>query len=338
MTNAYFTKPADLAPVTKARSVDINTLSSATDAGFDAVAAAFTSLNGSLTAKGNVAGQAWTGAQDFTGATITVPTRAYGSSGAYAVSMDALNAAVFAAANLPGQGSNAFKFLITNGTTPSWSGLLNTSVIRFSDSTDATKLLAFNLAGLATGTTRTLTAPSKDGTVALVGDSMALLAVLTPTAAAAVNALNVFSSTYDSYMVTGEGVCPASNATLVMQMAVAGALVASGSPYSGGSPFASISTAHNNANSIPLVAGANTVRAAGTGINFTLHFRNMNSASNLKSVSYNCDFDDSSPGFTNQMGGAEFIGGVVTGFGLSFAGAINFKAQGTIRIYGIQKA
>lgn len=73
-----------------------------------------------VTSKGDLAGQTWAGVHDFTGGSVKVPVLAYGSTGSYAVSMDTLNAAVFAAANLPAQVSNAGKFLATNGSIPSW--------------------------------------------------------------------------------------------------------------------------------------------------------------------------------------------------------------------------
>src|SRR5690606_17059694 len=45
------------------------------------------------------------------------------------------------------------------------------NVFRLRDNTDQTKLLAFDLSGITTGTTRTLAAPDKNGTMALVGDA-----------------------------------------------------------------------------------------------------------------------------------------------------------------------
>ncbi len=81
---------------------------------------AFDGVNTAIIARGSVAGQVWTGLQNFTGATITVPTLPYGTSGSFAVSMDTLNAAVFASAALPAQTGNAGNVLLTNGTTPNW--------------------------------------------------------------------------------------------------------------------------------------------------------------------------------------------------------------------------
>lgn len=47
------------------------------------------------------------------------------------------------------------------------------SVLRVQDNGDATKQLAFEVSGVTTGTTRTLTVPNASGTVALTGDAIA---------------------------------------------------------------------------------------------------------------------------------------------------------------------
>lgn len=68
-----------------------------------------------LTARGLIAGQAWTG-------THTFPTQASGTTGAYAATVDYVNAQAFSAA-LPGQLGNSGKYLTTNGTAASWNDI-----------------------------------------------------------------------------------------------------------------------------------------------------------------------------------------------------------------------
>lgn len=80
-------------------------------------------IQGQINAKGAIAGQAWTGSQDFTGSSITVPTLSPGANGNGAASVDYANALSFAAA-LPGQTGNAGKFVTTNGTAASWTNTL----------------------------------------------------------------------------------------------------------------------------------------------------------------------------------------------------------------------
>lgn len=72
-----------------------------------------------INAKGAIAGQAWTGTQDFTGATVAVPTQTIGDSTTNAASTAFVSATAFSAA-LPGQAGNAGKFVTTDGSNASW--------------------------------------------------------------------------------------------------------------------------------------------------------------------------------------------------------------------------
>jgi hypothetical protein len=255
--------------------------------GFDSVYNAIgTTLPASIATKGAITGQTWTGTHDYTGGSIKVPTLTYGTTGSFAVSMDTLNAAVFAAANLPAQTGNSGKSLTTNGTTPSWSY-----------------------------------------------PGLTLLATLTPTAAAAVNALNVFSSLYDSYLVIGEGLCPATDAALAAQFAVSGVLVTTGS-YATTSSFVATASAYLTSvmNMTSVVVGA-----IGGGANMMLRIDNANDATNTKSLAVSICFDSPTPQFVHSQSAGGYKGGVITGIGFSWGGGVNFKAQGSIRIYGIQK-
>lgn len=72
-----------------------------------------------LDGKGSTTGQAWSGAQDFTGATVTVPTATAGDATTKAASTAFVAATAFSAA-LPGQAGNAGKFVKTDGSAASW--------------------------------------------------------------------------------------------------------------------------------------------------------------------------------------------------------------------------
>lgn len=115
----------------------------------------FTSIAAAIATKGDLAGQVWLGNHDFTGGSVKVPTLAYGSTGNYAVSFDALNAYILTA-NLPGQGGNAGRFLTTNGVTASWAVSITPSVIRV-PRTSNTILDASNLQNLIDITSGTFT-------------------------------------------------------------------------------------------------------------------------------------------------------------------------------------
>lgn len=77
-------------------------------------------IQGQINAKGAIAGQVWTGSQDFTGSSITVPTATAGDSTNTAASTAFVSATAFSAA-LPGQTGNSGRFVSTNGTSASWS-------------------------------------------------------------------------------------------------------------------------------------------------------------------------------------------------------------------------
>ena len=63
--------------------------------------------------------------------------------------------------SLPAISPGVANFFVTNnGSVASWSNLLRTGTIRFADSTDTTKRLAFDVSQLPTNTTVTLTIPA----------------------------------------------------------------------------------------------------------------------------------------------------------------------------------
>lgn len=101
--NLYFTKPADLAPVTKARSVDFNNLNAAIDSAFRAIP---------------TTSQVWTGLHDFSGAIVRVPMPLVDSDAASKAYVDAL---AFKAVALPGQPGGTITYNLTSlGGVPAW--------------------------------------------------------------------------------------------------------------------------------------------------------------------------------------------------------------------------
>ena len=78
-----------------------------------------TQLNTLTSAKAAKAGDTYTGAHDFTGGTIAVPTATVGDATTKAASTAFVSATAFNAA-LPGQTGNAKKFVTTDGANAAW--------------------------------------------------------------------------------------------------------------------------------------------------------------------------------------------------------------------------
>ena len=110
-------------------------------------------------------GDTYTGAHDFTAATTTVATQTAGDATDKAAST-AFVAATSFSTNLPGQTSNGYKVLSTDGTNAGWYSYLKSTVMRWADGTDITKLLAWDISGFTTGTTRTLKVRDENITIA----------------------------------------------------------------------------------------------------------------------------------------------------------------------------
>ena len=85
------------------------------------------------------AGQVYTGAHDFTGATPRVPTQTQGdnstkpASTAYADTIKAYATGLSFASALPGQTGNAGKFVTTDGTTASWGLAVGDTIYKFTN-------------------------------------------------------------------------------------------------------------------------------------------------------------------------------------------------------------
>lgn len=158
---------------------------------------------------------------------------------------------------------------------------------------------------------------------------LTLLATLTPTAAANVDFLTTFTSTYDNYLIVLEGILPASSDTLRMCLAVSGSATLSSNYFTG-------ENATNLSATTSWLLSAEPTLSTGKGIGGTLNLQNANDATNAKTAS--SEFIGQSTatpyfnGFTYRH--AFNSASVVTGFRLFWAGGSNFSATGKARVYG----
>jgi hypothetical protein len=241
-------------------------------------------------------------------------------------------------AALPAQTGNVDYLLTTNGSVAAWTYKLKAGTIRFVDSSDTTKQLAFDVSGITTGTTRTLTSPNKNGTIATLADvALTLVATITPTAAANIDALNVFSSSYDAYVIVGEGITVAANDSLNLRLATSGA-ADSGSNYS--ATVADNTQTTSTASFISVSPTGASILNGGKGCDFIIEITNANDATNLKSVHVRSAAQSSvTPGWISwHRGFAYFAANAVSGFRLYLNGGNNFGATGKIYIYGYRNS
>lgn len=235
-------------------------------------------------------------------------------------------------AALPAQAGNDDRHITTVAGVASWTDLLIAQVMKFADSVDRTKRLQFDLSSLTAVTTRTVAWPDKSGTAALTSDvgMPPPLAVITPTAVAAIDLPSVFSAAYDYYAVEVEGIAPATLGQSLMIRLANGGAVDTGSNYVTAPVGSSSST---TATSITTQG----VGPAGGSISGSLQVRNCNDAANLKAVRFS---GVSAPAGAGAYGSFDtqyaYIGGAVSGLRLYWSGGSNFAAQGKIRVYGFR--
>ena len=174
-----------------------------------------------------------------------------------------------------------------------------------------------------------------NGTTASWGSrGMKLLATLTPTAAAAVNALTTFTSDYDAYLIVGEGIVSGSAGSLWMRLATAGTIDTGNNLTVGTLATLSTATTPN-----VVISNSGSVYQSGKGCNFAIEIVNVNDASALKSINVRSSYQSTvTPQFYNDVTGCSYAAAnTVSGVGFLWSGGANFLAQGKIYIYGLVK-
>jgi hypothetical protein len=162
--------------------------------------------------------------------------------------------------------------------------------------------------------------------LAVTPPALVLLATLTPTAAANVESLNVFTSTYDAYKIVFEGLLPATAAAIRMRFANGG-VVDTASNYLGlvtAAPTDVFFGANNNTDS------------AGTGTTGTFEIANTNVGTGAIKGGYWSSYSTrvaatTWDGIDQAIG---YNGGAVSGFRLFWNTGANFQATGKIYVYG----
>lgn len=202
----------------------------------------------------------------------------------------------------------------------------------------------------------TLTLPTADGTngqflqtngsgqlafATPAAGAMVLLANLTPAAAAAnIDALNVFTATYDNYLILLQGIQTADatgNPTVRMRYAVSGAADETTKYTAGG--YGAVLAGQNFSNtSINIFLTTGTLDATGPGLNAAITIQNTNATNSSFKTAFITMFCNPNGATTFNFGsGAAGYNGTSALSGVRFflSTGANFAARGNVRIYGI---
>lgn len=181
------------------------------------------------------------------------------------------------------------------------------------------------------GTTWTSAAAASSG-------ALILLATLTPTAAANVDFLNTFTSSYDDYLIIVDGVIGSSAGApkLNMRVAQAGAAVTSSIYYTS----STIATDFSTATSFVQITDTIDYQSGAVGGNTRIYINNVNSAStSIKTIdSYSITQSNSLGNYIFNRYVSAMATSSLSGFRLFWSNGGNFQAVGKVRVYGIKNS
>lgn len=166
---------------------------------------------------------------------------------------------------------------------------------------------------------------------------LVLISSTNATSATTLQNLNAFSSTYDNYLIVGDGLSPATAGILGMRVAVAGSVVTAGNPYqwniTNGATF-------NGDVSWPIYY-TTMASSSSNGCSFQMFLLDVNNTTRYKTMNLGAVAFRSS---TSTWQGNSIYGvfldstSALTGVQLYFQNGSNFLAQGNMKIYGFKNS
>lgn len=194
--------------------------------------------------------------------------------------------------------------------------------------------------GGLTGGTITATGTCALATSGVGATGAVLLAEQTASASAAFTFPTTFSSTYDDYLIIGNGITFSTALEMQIQFSLDGSTYDASSIYSSeillvfGTSTAAAGTSATTA--VKLRGGNTTTLAANSSVTFAIHIHNVNSTTVFKDVEGNIQLHDGSSGLISQIISGEYASqSAAKGFQVK-ASTGNFPA-GTVRVYGLTK-
>jgi hypothetical protein len=163
---------------------------------------------------------------------------------------------------------------------------------------------------------------------AVPASALTLLATLTPTAADNVDALNVFTSGYDSYLIILSGLKPATTGGIGLRLAVGGAV-------NSGSVYIECNSTSGATYTFCYLGSGDDVASTGLGISSVINITGANSTAGQKTIQSQSTFQDQS-GFGRSGDKSQIfnVTSAVSGFRLFWRTGATFAASGKIQIYG----
>lgn len=175
-----------------------------------------------------------------------------------------------------------------------------------------------------------------NGSTQASAPALTLLATITPTAATTIQSLNLFTSTYDNYLIVYDNIQTASSTgtcTLDMQFAVAGAVVST-STYNTGTYTGSVGVSTTYMN---LQFQAGTLDAAYAPCSGYFYVLDVNSTGTytFKYAPGAAIMPSTTTPVVGTGAGIMRTSSAITGFSMFLRNGANFVAQGKVRVYGL---
>lgn len=301
--------------------------------------------------------------------TPTAPTPGTGDNSTKLATTEFVVAASLTA-SLPGQTGNGGKLITTDGTTASWSAVIDNAVVSPStgtafatttgtqtltgktitspvvaDATDTTKKANFILSGITAGQNRNITV--EDNNILLKTPGWVYLSTVTASASATVDLETTIDSTYSTYAVVFEGVQGSAGAmTLNVRLKNGGAYASGASDYffsRNDLVSANTVTVDHDGNSQIVVADVlhnSSPAGADTGLAGTVYLHSPSVTAARKRIRWEIvgfadDVANDPPELINGVGYLGTVGSAVTG--IRFLLGTGSITTGTFTLFGIRK-